>query len=307
MLIGGMRALNANFGQSPHGVFTDRPETLSNDFFVNLLDMGTEWQPSGSDENVYEGPRSRRAARLKWTATSVDLVFGSHSELRALAEVYACDDAEREVRARLRRRLGQGHEPRPLRPILTERSRRRITRLPRPPRRDRLQPRGPLPGPAAKSRSTTPAASRRPNWPSAPPDTASGALWCSPLLRARETADIVAAQIGLEPQADARLMETDAGDWTDRTFAEVRAEAPELFDAFAAADPGFAFPGGESFAEQEVRVERRPRGRRSGRAARARGLPRDGHPRGLRQPLAGGNVAFQRVPKRRAHTARREP
>jgi broad specificity phosphatase PhoE len=80
------------------------------------------------------------------------------------------------------------------------------------------------------------------------------ALWCSPLLRARETADIVAARIGLEPKEDARLMETDAGDWTDLTFAEVRALTPELFDAFAGADPGFAFPGGESFAEQEVRV-----------------------------------------------------
>jgi broad specificity phosphatase PhoE len=81
------------------------------------------------------------------------------------------------------------------------------------------------------------------------------ALWTSPLIRARETADAVAARIGLEPIEDARLMETDAGDWTDRSFVEVRAEAPELFDAFASADPGFAFPGGESFAEQEVRVE----------------------------------------------------
>src|SRR5579862_7785240 len=78
------------------------------------------------------------------------------------------------------------------------------------------------------------------------------ALWCSPLLRARETADAVAARIGLEPVEDARLMETDAGDWTDRTFAEVRAQAPELFDAFASGEPGFAFPGGESFAQQEV-------------------------------------------------------
>jgi broad specificity phosphatase PhoE len=80
------------------------------------------------------------------------------------------------------------------------------------------------------------------------------ALWCSPLLRARETADIVAARIGLAPVEDPRLMETDAGEWTDRTFADVRDEAPQLFDAFAAADPGFAFPGGESFAEQELRV-----------------------------------------------------
>jgi broad specificity phosphatase PhoE len=80
------------------------------------------------------------------------------------------------------------------------------------------------------------------------------ALWCSPLLRARETADIVAARIGLEPIEDARLMETDAGDWTDRSFADVQAEAPELFDAFVTAQPHFAFPGGESFDQQEVRV-----------------------------------------------------
>ncbi len=80
------------------------------------------------------------------------------------------------------------------------------------------------------------------------------ALWCSPLLRARETADIVATKIGLQPKEDARLMETDAGDWTDLTFVEVRASTPEQFDAFAAAEQSFAFPGGESFAEQEVRV-----------------------------------------------------
>jgi broad specificity phosphatase PhoE len=81
------------------------------------------------------------------------------------------------------------------------------------------------------------------------------ALWCSPLLRARETADIVAAAIGREPKEDARLMETDAGNWTDLTFTAVRAKTPELFDAFAAAESGFAFPGGESFAEQELRVD----------------------------------------------------
>jgi broad specificity phosphatase PhoE len=79
-------------------------------------------------------------------------------------------------------------------------------------------------------------------------------LWSSTLLRARETAEIVAARIGLEPREDARLMETDAGDWTDRSFGDVRAEAPELFAKFAAGDPSFAFPGGESFAQQEVRV-----------------------------------------------------
>ena len=92
-LIGGMRALNANHGQAPHGVFTDRPGTLTNDFFVNLLDMGTEWKTSASEENVYEG-RDRATGEVKWTATAVDLVFGSNSQLRALAEVYACDDSK---------------------------------------------------------------------------------------------------------------------------------------------------------------------------------------------------------------------
>ena len=93
VLIGGMRALGANFRQSRHGVFTGRPETLTNDFFVNLLDMGTEWKASASAENVYEG-RERSSGEVKWTATAVDLVFGSDSELRAIAEVYACDDAK---------------------------------------------------------------------------------------------------------------------------------------------------------------------------------------------------------------------
>ncbi len=79
-------------------------------------------------------------------------------------------------------------------------------------------------------------------------------LWCSPLRRARETADAVSRRVGLIPREDARFMETDAGDWTDRSFADVQAEAPELFAAFANADPDFAFPGGESFAQQEVRV-----------------------------------------------------
>jgi catalase-peroxidase len=93
VLIGGMRALNANFGQSEHGVFSDRPETLSNDFFVNLLDMSTEWKRSDSAANIYVG-QDRGSGAAKWTATSVDLVFGSNSELRALAEVYASADAE---------------------------------------------------------------------------------------------------------------------------------------------------------------------------------------------------------------------
>jgi catalase-peroxidase len=93
VLVGGLRALDANFGQAKHGVFTDRPGTLSNDFFVNLLDMGTEWKPSTSSENVYEG-RDRATGDVKWTATAADLVFGSHSQLRALAEVYGSDDGK---------------------------------------------------------------------------------------------------------------------------------------------------------------------------------------------------------------------
>ncbi len=93
VLIGGLRALNANFGQSQHGIFTERPETLTNNFFVNLLDIGTEWKPSTSAENVYDG-RDRATGDVKWTATAVDLVFGSHSQLRALSEVYAQDDSK---------------------------------------------------------------------------------------------------------------------------------------------------------------------------------------------------------------------
>ena len=92
-LIGGMRVLNANAGQSRHGVFTDRPEALTNDFFVNLLDMSAEWQASPNAEGVFEG-RDRRTGDLKWTGSRVDLVFGSNSELRAIAEVYASDDAQ---------------------------------------------------------------------------------------------------------------------------------------------------------------------------------------------------------------------
>jgi catalase-peroxidase len=92
VLVGGMRALNTNVGGSPHGVFTDRPETLSNDFFVNLLDMRTEWKPAGAAGHVYEG-HDRATGKVKWTATAADLVFGAHSQLRALAEVYASNDA----------------------------------------------------------------------------------------------------------------------------------------------------------------------------------------------------------------------
>ncbi|MBT9162453.1 MAG: Catalase-peroxidase [Dehalococcoidia bacterium] len=93
VLIGGMRVLNANYGQSQHGVFTKRPETLTNDFFVNLLDMGTTWKATSEDENVFEG-RDRVTGELKWTGTRVDLIFGSNSQLRAIAEVYASDDSQ---------------------------------------------------------------------------------------------------------------------------------------------------------------------------------------------------------------------
>ncbi len=92
VLVGGLRVLGANAGQSTHGVFTRRPGTLTNDFFVNLLDMRTQWQPSAGTEGVYEG-RDRKTNKVKWTGTRVDLIFGSHSQLRALAEVYACADS----------------------------------------------------------------------------------------------------------------------------------------------------------------------------------------------------------------------
>jgi catalase-peroxidase len=93
VLIGGMRALDANVGRTRHGIFTDRPETLTNDFFVNLLDASTEWKSSASTENVFEG-MDRGTGEIKWTATAVDLVFGSNSQLRAIAEVYASDDSK---------------------------------------------------------------------------------------------------------------------------------------------------------------------------------------------------------------------
>jgi len=93
VLVGGLRVLGANVGKSAHGVFTKRPGTLTNDFFVNLLDMNTQWQPANGCEGVYEG-RDRKTNELQWTATRVDLIFGSHSQLRALAEVYACVDSK---------------------------------------------------------------------------------------------------------------------------------------------------------------------------------------------------------------------
>ncbi len=92
-LVGGMRVLNANVGQSRLGVLTNRPETLTNDFFVNLLDMNTKWQVSSKCEHVFEG-RDRGTDELKYTGTTVDHVFGSNSQLRAIAEVYACDDSQ---------------------------------------------------------------------------------------------------------------------------------------------------------------------------------------------------------------------
>ena len=91
VLVGGLRVLGANHGGSALGVFTARPGTLSNDFFVNLLDMRTEWQPTG--DNSYEG-RDRKTKELKWTGTRVDLIFGSHAQLRAFAEVYGCADSQ---------------------------------------------------------------------------------------------------------------------------------------------------------------------------------------------------------------------
>jgi catalase-peroxidase len=95
VLIGGMRVLNTNVGKVPHGVFTKKPETLSNDFFINLLDMSTQWDKSDATESIFEG-RDRETGEIRWTATSVDLAFGSNSQLRAIAEVYACKDAQKQ-------------------------------------------------------------------------------------------------------------------------------------------------------------------------------------------------------------------
>jgi catalase-peroxidase len=93
VLVGGMRVLKTNFGGSKHGVFTKRPEALTNDFFVNLLDMGTTWKAVSKDADVFEG-RDRKMGALKWTGTRVDLIFGSNSQLRALAELYGCEDSQ---------------------------------------------------------------------------------------------------------------------------------------------------------------------------------------------------------------------
>ncbi|MEQ8573691.1 MAG: peroxidase family protein, partial [Fulvivirga sp.] len=93
VLVGGMRVLNTNYDGSKHGVFTDKPEALTNDFFVNLLDMGTTWKATSEKEDVFEGS-NRATGKVKWTGTRVDLIFGSNSELRALAEVYGCGDSK---------------------------------------------------------------------------------------------------------------------------------------------------------------------------------------------------------------------
>ena len=146
--------------------------------------------------------------------------------------------------------MGQGHEPRPVRPTLTAGS--ASVYLARHGQtaynlEGRFQGQQPIPLDDTGRAQARELAERAASYGFL-------ALWSSPLLRARETADAVGRALGLEPIEDARLMETDAGDWTDRSFAEVQAEAPEQFAAFAAGNPGFAFPGGESFAEQEVRV-----------------------------------------------------
>jgi catalase-peroxidase len=93
VLIGGLRVLNTNYGKSPHGVFTNRPETLTNDFFVNLIDMSTVWKPISEEADVFEG-RDRKTGELKWTGTRIDLIFGSNSQLRAISEVYASEDSQ---------------------------------------------------------------------------------------------------------------------------------------------------------------------------------------------------------------------
>ncbi len=93
VLVGGMRVLNTNFDKSKNGVFTKKSETLTNDFFVNLLDMGTKWKEISKEENLFEG-RDRKTNEVKWIGTRADLIFGSNSQLRALAEVYGCEDSE---------------------------------------------------------------------------------------------------------------------------------------------------------------------------------------------------------------------
>jgi broad specificity phosphatase PhoE len=147
--------------------------------------------------------------------------------------------------------VGQGHEPRPLRPILSEHSSSGVYLARHGQtaynKEGRFQGQQEVPLDATGRAQAAELAERAAGYDFA-------ALWCSPLLRARETADAVAARIGLQPREDARFMETDAGDWTNRSFKDVIAEAPELFASFANAEPDFAFPGGESFVAQEQRV-----------------------------------------------------
>ncbi|HEX3432649.1 MAG TPA: histidine phosphatase family protein [Solirubrobacteraceae bacterium] len=146
--------------------------------------------------------------------------------------------------------MGQGHEPRPLRPILTERAAKvYLARHGQTAynKEGRFQGQQQVPLDDTGRAQAAELAERAAGFGFA-------ALWCSPLLRARETADVVAARIGLQPREDARFMETDSGDWTNRSFADVIAEAPEQFASFANAEPDFAFPGGESFVAQEQRV-----------------------------------------------------
>ena len=116
VLVGGLRVLGANHGQSKHGVLTKRPGALTNDFFVNLLDMGPEWKPTSDAKDLYEG-RDRKTGAAKWTATRADLVFGSNAQLRALAEVYGSADAQKNS-SRTSWTPGQGHEPGSFRPGL---------------------------------------------------------------------------------------------------------------------------------------------------------------------------------------------
>ena len=110
VLVGGLRVLNINVGQTKHGVFTKRPEALTNDFFLNLLDMGTEWKPVSDAQDVFEG-RDRKTGEVKWTGTRVDLVFGSNSQLRAVAEVYGSSDAQEKFVHDFVGGLEQGDEP----------------------------------------------------------------------------------------------------------------------------------------------------------------------------------------------------
>jgi broad specificity phosphatase PhoE len=147
--------------------------------------------------------------------------------------------------------MGQGHEPRPLRPLLTGPSNTAVYLARHGQtaynKEGRFQGQQEVPLDDTGRVQAAALAERAAGYGFA-------ALWCSPLLRARETADVVAARIGLAPREDARFMETDAGDWTNRSFTKVNAEAPELFASFANAEPGFVFPGGESFVAQEARV-----------------------------------------------------